>query len=139
MRSNKIKKTALYCSFFMLFLFLLTFLFNQNEQQARTQTTQDRLTGHERHSIGADDAAKLTKNYRESVGHGSVLGEYFGGDAVQELLKQDGCIGLRIYFGKKDDGETALVLVGVDISGNDMNDYTILSHGFPCPPLCKPE
>ncbi|MBI5021168.1 MAG: hypothetical protein HZB59_07015 [Ignavibacteriales bacterium] len=122
---------------FILIILLLSFLIIDDSISARTKTEQVQLTGYENHSIGLYDASRLIKNYRESVPTGSVLGEYFGGNAIQEVLKQEGCIGIRIYFAKKDDGNPALVIVGVDKAGNDMSDNTILEYGFPCPPLCS--
>jgi hypothetical protein len=56
--------------------------------------------------------------------------------AVQALLAQKGCEGLRYYFGRKDDGSSALVLVGVDADGNDMTSGEILEWSYPCPPVC---
>jgi hypothetical protein len=43
---------------------------------------------------------------------------------------------LRYYFGRKDDGSSAMILVGVDANGNDMPGGTILEWSYPCPPIC---
>jgi hypothetical protein len=134
---NKTLRYYLLVPFFILVILLLSFISTDNSISARIQTDQVQLTGFENHSISLDDAARLTKNFRESVPTGSVLGEYFGGNAIQEVLKQDGCIGIRIYYAKKDDGNPTLVIVGVDKSGNDMFNNLIIDHGFPCPPICN--
>ena len=132
-------KTIRYCMIvpsFILLILLLSFLSASDRTTAQAQTDQVQLTGLENHSISLSDAARLTKNFRGSVPPGSVLGEYFGGNAIQSLLKQYGCIGIRIYYAKKDDGNPTLVIVGVNKSGNDMTNELIIDHGFPCPPIC---
>jgi hypothetical protein len=60
----------------------------------------------------------------------------FHAKAVQDLLAQAGCVGVRIYHGRNQDGTNAMVLVGVDAKGNDMSGGTLLEQHFPCPPFC---
>ncbi len=86
--------------------------------------------------ITADAAVQLLKNYRSGAPAGSVWGEFFGRDALTSVLNQPGCTGLRIYFGKKSDSSSALVIVGVDSSSSDITGGPILESGIPCPPLC---
>jgi hypothetical protein len=45
-------------------------------------------------------------------------------------------MGLRFYQGRNADGSFAMVLVGVDDTGNDMTDGDILEQHYPCPPYC---
>ena len=86
--------------------------------------------------ITTDAAVQLLKNYRSGAPAGSVWGEFFGRDAVTSVLNQPGCTGLRIYFGKKSDSSSALVIVGVDSTNSDLTRELVLESGIPCPPVC---
>jgi hypothetical protein len=123
---------------FSLVVFLLGFLLLsfQSNRKVIAQTNQT-LSGHENHSISATDAAILTKAYRASNSPGVVLAEYFGRDAIQGILNQPSCVGIRVYFGKKPDGTLALVLVGSDATGKDLTSGSIAEYGLPCPPFCE--
>jgi hypothetical protein len=81
-------------------------------------------------------AAALTRRFREHTGKGAALGGMIGKQALEELLSQPGCEGLRIYYGREESGHPALVLVGVNSSDADMTSGTILEQLFPCPPIC---
>lgn len=88
------------------------------------------------HAISRAEAAAMTRRFRDSAGAKTERGGMFSRVAVQDLLAQSGCEGLRYYFGRKDDGMSAMLLVGVDANGNDMNGGTILEWSYPCPPFC---
>ncbi len=98
------------------------------------------FTGHEDHSISLKDAAKLTKKYRDTlmIGLGGIKGEYFGRDAIELVLAQDGVVGVRIYLGLSDDTipQLQMVVVGVNAAGNDITTGAIMEHGYTCPPKC---
>ena len=64
------------------------------------------------------------------------IAEAFGKNAIEQLLGQPDCVGIRIYNGRKSDGSQALVIVGVSSSGSDMVNGKLLDTGFPCPPIC---
>ena len=108
------------------------------QQQPGQTNSQQLWTGHENHKVTLQYGASLTKNFRKmtDASTSTILGEYFGKDALVEALNQEHCVGLRIYYGKKDDGTPALVLVGVDGSGSDMTQGLVLEDGLPCPPFC---
>ena len=93
-------------------------------------------TGNEDHSIGLEDAAKLTENYRNVAGSGAFLGGYFSKAALLKILEQQGCTGLRIYNAKTDSGEPNFVLTGVDSVGEDMTDGELAEEVLGCPPFC---
>jgi hypothetical protein len=103
---------------------------------AQDQAGGTRYTGHENHRITLDLATKLVRNYRATAASGTAFGEYFGQDAVKSLLAQAGNVGMRIYYGKNDAGQTVLVLVGVDNNGRDLTEGVILEIGSICPPIC---
>jgi hypothetical protein len=94
-------------------------------------------TGQEDHSISLSDAIALTTNYRNSVsGSSAFLGAYFGKSAVQAILNQQGCVGIRVYNSKTASGVFNYVLVGVNSSGEDLEDDNLAEHGIGCPPFC---
>lgn len=125
---------------FFLSIVLLSLFCQAGRLEAQTvqQAAPKQLTGHEDHRISLNDAATLTMNFRSTTGatENTILGEYFGKDALAAALNQEKCIGLRIYYGKRGDGTPVLVLVGVDPSGSDMTSGLVLENGFPCPPIC---
>ncbi|MCF8428821.1 MAG: hypothetical protein K9G64_01705 [Bacteroidia bacterium] len=96
-------------------------------------------TGNEIHDISLQDAADLTKNYRDqfAVGVNYIKGEYFGKTALQSLLNQSNCVGARMYYGLKADQTQCLVIVGVDSDGNDLTECEIMENGFLCPSHCS--
>jgi hypothetical protein len=96
------------------------------------------FTGNEDHSITFEDAAELTRNYRREMKAGDRKGGYFSQDAIQTLLDQENCVGIRYYYGLDDDDQQVLVLVGV---GKDENDligarYVCIEASIPCPAQC---
>lgn len=102
----------------------------------QTLMLRQQLTGHENHFITLADATALTMNFKMSVSAGTITGEYFGKDAIQAVLNQPNVVGLRIYYGRKNNGTPALVVVGVDANAKDLLVGPLLEDGFPCPPIC---
>jgi len=94
------------------------------------------FTGNEDHDIMLGDAAALTRNFRERAGKDAIKGGFFGQAALQQLLDQEGVVGIRYYYGQENDGRPVLVLVGVDATGNDLIEGFILERSVPCPPYC---
>lgn len=97
------------------------------------------FTGNEEHGMSLEDAAKLTKNYRDSVSAGTMLGGFFGKTALLGILNQTGCVGMRIYNAQLEDGTPTYVLVGVDSAGEDKEDGGIAEIVIICPPICPKE
>jgi hypothetical protein len=100
------------------------------------ETLQLHLTGAEDHSITLADAVTLTANYRKSPLRGDALAESFGRDAIAAILAHPKCVGLKIYYGMRDDGRQVMVLIGVDGEGSDLTDGYIAETGVLCPPIC---
>lgn len=122
--------------FFLVFVLLTIQFVMPGIVRNQPLTGSAQLTGHEVQNVTLAYGASLTSNFRNSSPSGTTLGEYFSGDAVRGILNQTGCIGLRIYYGKKSDGTPALVLSGVDGNGSDLAGGVICETGFPCPPVC---
>ena len=88
-------------------------------------------------SVSSQDAAALINIHRVSVSSDDVLIHYFGKDVVEKTMKQAGCVGVRTYYGKRADGKSGFVIVGVDKYGSDMKSYATTPGGSKiCPPNC---
>ena len=97
---------------------------------------QQQLTGNENHLITLDQAVKYIQNYAFSPAAPTTKGGLFARSAFDKILSQPGCIGIRYYYAKKDDGTATIVLVGVDSNGNDLTVGPMAEDPFPCPPYC---
>ena len=88
------------------------------------------------HSITLAEASVFTRSYREQGGKDGIKGGMFWKDQVQNILDQPGCVAMRYYYGRQDDGKPVLVLVGVDVKGRDMLAGVMLEFSYLCPPIC---
>ena len=77
----------------------------------------------------------LTNVHQISVSSEAVLVHYFGKDVVEKIMKQPGCVGVRIYYGKHADGKSGFVIVGVDKNGRAMVPTVLASPSIICPPF----
>jgi hypothetical protein len=96
------------------------------------------FTGHENHSISFEDAADLTKNYREQMSIGQIKGGYFSKEAVLSILDQENCVGIRYFYGLDESDRQVLVVVGVDENEDDLigEEYVCIEMSIPCPSRC---
>ena len=98
------------------------------------------FTGKEPHDIDAEKATGLIKAWRaDKAAAGKAHGHFFGRDALQKLLEQAGCVGIRMYHARQDKGSETLVLVATDADGRDMWTGSIAEESKPCPPFCDPD
>ncbi len=95
------------------------------------------FTGNENHDVTLADAKAMTKKFRDKAGSGAILGGFFGKKAVEEILDQQDCVGIRYYYGENDEGDPVVVIVGVTANGNDMTLGKLAEIARPCPPFCK--
>ena len=82
--------------------------------------------------------------------------ETFDRAALDQLLSQEGCVGIRIYFGMDEDLNVNLAIVGVDENDHDIQPATSgvenltrgdttdvpvvgVGSGQRCPPDCPPQ
>jgi hypothetical protein len=94
------------------------------------------FTGKENHIISLEEAKKLTSNFQSRLQGDQVRAHYVSKEGLQQLLEQENCVGVRIYYGETDDGKPELVLVGVTEDGRDLTEGVILERTMPCPPYC---
>jgi hypothetical protein len=109
------------------------------------------------HFISLATAADMTRTFRanrEAILEPSYQGlnllpicETFDRDAFDQLLLQEGCDGVRIYYGMDDGMQVHAVIVGVDAAGADMvsggagvslvaEGDVIIENGGRCPDIC---
>jgi hypothetical protein len=81
--------------------------------------------------------------HEEAVGHLrrrpqalTERGGHFPREVIDQILAQEGCTGVRFYFGTKSDGSLAVVLVGMDANEMDITGGVIVEDHYPCPPFC---
>jgi hypothetical protein len=118
-----------------------------------------------KHSISLARLKELTTHYEKNKtkilkdeyhGNGTLpTCETFDRTAFDQLLAQEGCVGIRIYLGMDEDLNVKLIVVGVDGNNQDIrqstsnlrkvkNDNTIdepvfaFSDSLRCPPDCPP-
>ena len=78
--------------------------------------------------------AELTSKYRDNNPN-ETKGHFFGKDILRQLLEQDGCMGIRMYYGIDEKGKKELVIVGADADENDMTEL-VADLSMPCPSRC---
>jgi hypothetical protein len=74
------------------------------------------------HDVKLEDARRFISNYQKV--NKKVEAFMYEKVKIDKILGQEGCTGIRIYFGLKDNGsyyESALVIVGTDSKGKDIN------------------
>ena len=101
------------------------------------------FTGDEGKMIDAATAQKWIDNYEKNLAPGAIKAHFFGFRRFEELLGQDGAIGLRIYYAKDDAGVDQLIVVAANTKQNNIAkidgsklDGLVLDHSYPCPPYC---
>jgi hypothetical protein len=92
--------------------------------------------GNEGEKITIEEAVKFTENYRNSEKADAIKAEFIGKELLVEMLNQDECVGIRFYFGRHDNGNLNIIVVGADIKGNDLYNGIIAERLPPCPPFC---
>jgi hypothetical protein len=95
------------------------------------------FNGNEGEFVTLNDASRWTANYRNTIQRGDVIAEFLGKEKILELLSQEGCVGIRIYYGINDDGKKNVILVGADANQNDIEDGLLIDKGEFCPPFCS--
>jgi hypothetical protein len=94
------------------------------------------FTGHEEQQITFEEGGEMTANYRETISGEGTIAQYFSKDSINALLSQTGCVGIRVYYGISKDGQSQLILVGVDTNEDDIigNDKVCIDRGIKDPP-----
>ncbi len=93
------------------------------------------FTGNEDHGITLTQASQWTKNYR-TANPGAIRGHFFGKTAIQNILNQEGCVGIRIYYALDDSGVKQLIICGATSDEADIVNGLLAERSKPCPPYC---
>ena len=89
----------------------------------------------DRHRISQEDAAQLVSRWRKG-NPGPIHSVSYDRVAIDRILAQKGCEGIRCIQACNEDGSWTLVLAGVDSDGNDIIPGELAEMGKPCPPFC---
>jgi hypothetical protein len=89
------------------------------------------------HRITLQEGVAMVRRYRERHPE-AIHASMFDRAIFDKILAQPGCAGVRMYYAEGADGVQTLVLVGVDVQGNDLSGGDIGDDHFPCPPFCSP-
>lgn len=99
------------------------------------------FTGNENHEITLQEAAQMTKLYRQTLmlTLGGLKGGAFEKSAIEKVLNQEGVLGIRIYLGMSEEEvpKIQFIVVGVNALGNDVTAGVILDRAFLCPSKCS--
>jgi hypothetical protein len=95
------------------------------------------LTGNEPHDITLAEAALMTKNFRDTIVAGQTIAHAFGKKAIQDILDQVGCTGIRLYYGLEN-GIPQIIVTGLNASGEDLYQGLLAERSVRCPQSCSP-
>jgi hypothetical protein len=88
-------------------------------------------------SIITKEEAKMFINAFKAKYPQEVTAFFVGSNNVDLILKQAGCIGIRIYNGYSTiESKMNQVLVGVNAQQQDMDNGIIIERLYTCPPYC---
>lgn len=93
------------------------------------------FTGTEKHDITLAEAADWTRTYRVE-NPGATKGHFYGKTAIQNILNQTGCVGIRIYYAIDNNGAKQLIIVGANSVENDLYNGLLAERSVTCPPRC---
>lgn len=94
--------------------------------------------GTEAQLISLAEASRLTRNFRDSIQGSITKGGFFGRKIFHRILSQPGCVGIHIYFARREDGRQTFVLAGIDAFGRHYAKWPFGDDTYLCPPLCAP-
>jgi len=96
----------------------------------------EKFPGAEKHEISLKEAKKHIQRHKKNPIHPNHHGGSFDRAAIDKILSDPECAGLRYYHGRDENGKPNLVLVGVDKSGKDLTKAGIMERPTFCPPYC---
>jgi hypothetical protein len=93
------------------------------------------FNGTEGAPIDENIAGDWTSTFRDTASKGNNA-HFFGRNILEQLLAQEGAMGIRFYYGIDDKGERQLLAVGADADQNDQleNGRIVADESSPCPP-----
>jgi hypothetical protein len=88
-------------------------------------------------SNSKQDVTVLKTMYPISVTSIDVISHYFGKDVVEKIMKQPGCVGVRMYYKTRANGSSGIVIVGYDKNNKDFVPTVLAGPSALCPPICN--
>ena len=88
------------------------------------------------HVVSHQHAAEMTTRYRETLLTGQPKGGFFAAKAVQRLLDEPECHGLRFFYGANREGKRVVVGMCTDRYGAEMLYGHAIDISYLCPPFC---
>lgn len=101
--------------------------------------------GDEGGPLPLETATQWIRNYRDG-NPDQLQAHFFGNEIIKQLLAEEGCVGIRIYYALDENGQRQLLLVGTDSKGEDLlpapggrtdeGGNIIADYSLPCPSYC---
>ncbi|GAB3857038.1 hypothetical protein GCM10028822_30120 [Hymenobacter terrigena] len=93
--------------------------------------------GSEGKAIDHNKAGEWTGSFRKENPN-KIIAHFFGRDVLMDILNQEGCRGIRFYYGS-DGGVPQLIAVGADENENDQLDenHIVADEAQACPDRCS--
>lgn len=92
------------------------------------------FNGNEGDWIPLADAKNMAKDYR-LIFPNEKQGAFLGINKINDILRQNDCMGIRVYFAKNAAGDLTIIMVGADSNEADLTNL-VLDVARPCPPFC---
>lgn len=91
--------------------------------------------------ITLEDATKWIKNWRTNLPKEPAKAHLIQKQALLDVMEPSDVVAVRAYMAIDDDGVQKVVLVGVDVNGQDLIDdsHILVDRSKPCPPDCGVE
>lgn len=87
--------------------------------------------------ITLQEGSTMTASFREKFPN-ETKAVYYSSNVYNDLMDQEGCVGIRIYNALDANGNMTNVLVGVDEHGNDLFKGRVYDSGDRTPPAPIP-
>ncbi len=101
--------------------------------------------GTEGDPISLETAQAWTSNFRKDNSAGTQA-HFFGHEIIKQILEEEACVGIRMYYALDEQGKRQIILVGVNSKGenllpgsqelNEGDEYIVADASFPCPSFC---
>jgi len=120
---------------------------NKNSDSSQTLITEYSFNGQEGDPIPLETAQGWTANFQTANPTGTKA-HFFGAEILKQILAQEGCVGIRMYYALDDKGKRQLVLVAANSEGENLvprssnrdgdEEYIVADASYPCPSFCPP-
>lgn len=107
--------------------------------------TEYSFNGQEGDPIPLETAQRWTANFQTSNPTGTKA-HFFGFEIIRQILAEEGCVGIRMYYALDDNGKRQLVLVGTNAAGENLipkslkldgeEEFIVADASYPCPSFC---